>query len=432
MPQKMGAVCVTFWAALILSLTLLFFTPGSSYSRQSLGNAVDTYCAPRGITPYAGDCNLCHASSANYNATLAGNYDVFCPDVQVPTCTDNDLDTFSIEGGTCGQVDCNDNDGTVNPNALEICADGVDNNCSGSIDEGCSVVCEDADGDGHQNAACGGTDCNDSNGAVNPDVVEICADGIDNNCIGAIDEGCSASCWDADGDGYQDAACGGTDCNDNEAAINPGAAEICDSIDNNCNSRTDENSVCGKDGFWTQMLPVILNAAKVTQVSNIVKTPSASQPVSSSGPVISATVSGGGTINPSGSVEVEKGTSHYFTAIPAAGYELVDLVVDGVSHGTNPSKRYLFLHVTVDHIIEAVFYPTIVSSASYGGSISPYRTSVVPDGAGQIYTITPRSGYHIQDVLVDGNSVGPVTSYTFDNVTAPHTISVAFAANTAP
>ena len=51
-------------------------------------------------------------------------------------------------------------------------------------------------------------------------------------------------------------------------------------------------------------------------------------------------------------------------------------------------------------------------------------------GADQTFTITPDASYHVADVLVDGVSVGAVTSYTFTNVTADHTIEASFAINT--
>lgn len=55
----------------------------------------------------------------------------------------------------------------------------------------CAEACADADGDGFQDSACGGQDCNDADGAVNPDAAEVCDDGIDNNCNGDTD--CSDS-----------------------------------------------------------------------------------------------------------------------------------------------------------------------------------------------------------------------------------------------
>lgn len=78
-----------------------------------------------------------------------------------------------------------------------------------------------------------------------------------------------------------------------------------------------------------------------------------------------------------------------------------------------------------------VFYnagKTITASAGSGGSISPLGAVTVSSGANQSFSITPAMGNCIQSVLVDGNNVGAVASYTFSNVTADHTISASFAA----
>ncbi len=69
----------------------------------------------------------------------------------------------------------------------------------------------------------------------------------------------------------------------------------------------------------------------------------------------------------------------------------------------------------------------ITATAGTGGSISPNGVTSVCSGNSQAYTITANSGYHIDDVLVDGISVGAVSAYTFINVTAARTIDAIFA-----
>lgn len=70
---------------------------------------------------------------------------------------------------------------------------------------------------------------------------------------------------------------------------------------------------------------------------------------------------------------------------------------------------------------------TITASSGENGTISPSGAVVVSDDADQAFVITPDDGYAIQDVLVDDASVGAVSEYTFENVTADHAISASFA-----
>ena len=71
-------------------------------------------------------------------------------------------------------------------------------------------------------------------------------------------------------------------------------------------------------------------------------------------------------------------------------------------------------------------YYTIKATAGAGGSISPSGNVSVREGRDQTFTITPDTGYTVSDVRIDGNSVGAVESYTFENVGRTHTIEVIF------
>jgi hypothetical protein len=87
------------------------------------------------------------------------------------------------------------------------------------------------------------------------------------------------------------------------------------------------------------------------------------------------------------------------------------------SGGSSSSGGYSYTPVT---------YYSVTASAGSHGAISPVGSSSVASGSSLTYTITPVTGYAVADVLVDGSSVGAVTSYTFSSVTANHTISATF------
>ncbi len=170
--------------------------------------------------------------------------------------------------------------------SFEVCGDNEDNDCNGQTDEpgagGCKNWYLDNDSDDYgtgvastANCLCSdpgkgyssnGGDCNDFAQAIHPLGVEIC-DNIDNDCDGATDEsgskGCTVFYKDLDGDGFGDpnnSAClckskqtsewilQAADCDDTPgpgAAIHPGVDEICDGVDNNCNTKIDELGAIG-------------------------------------------------------------------------------------------------------------------------------------------------------------------------------------------
>ncbi len=68
----------------------------------------------------------------------------------------------------------------------------------------------------------------------------------------------------------------------------------------------------------------------------------------------------------------------------------------------------------------------IVASAGYGGSITPSARVAIGSGLSKMFAITPRLGYSIADVQVDGVSIGAVFTYTFMNLTEDHSIRAIF------
>ncbi len=139
--------------------------------------------------------------------------------------------------GRCCQAaaECDD----ANPCTVDLC--GAKGECKHAL--------VDADGDGYPGAACGGTDCDDADATVHPGAQEICGDGKDNDCDGQQDEGSvdtdddgTPDCVDDDDDG--DGSPDNLDCAPLDADVHPGATEICDGKDNDCDTAVDEDLEC--------------------------------------------------------------------------------------------------------------------------------------------------------------------------------------------
>ncbi|MCB9676077.1 MAG: choice-of-anchor D domain-containing protein [Alphaproteobacteria bacterium] len=206
-----------------------------------------------GVSGCAGDCDDADPDVRPGAAEVVNGADDDCDgDIDEGSAgTDDDGDGY-CEGTTCtdGSTpgDCNDARAASNPGATEVNGNGYDDDCDGAVDAG-SV---DLDGDGTAPPL----DCNDSAANVFPGAPEI-VDGLDNDCDNAIDEGTTAG--DDDGDGYcEGTVCTGAlmpgDCDDTDALTYPGAAELPDWVDNDCDGDIDEGTVNEDgdgDGFTT-------------------------------------------------------------------------------------------------------------------------------------------------------------------------------------
>jgi hypothetical protein len=154
-----------------------------------------------------------------------------------------DLD---CDGYIDGDGDCNDLDPGINSGAAEVCENGIDEDCDLETDEN-------VDDDGDLVTTCDG-DCDDGDPAIKPDADDAC-DGIDNNCNGVCDDS-----HDSDGDlftvcgskQFDDGTClideNKIDCDDGDPAVNPGAVEICDGVDNDCNGTCEDSGELDPDG----------------------------------------------------------------------------------------------------------------------------------------------------------------------------------------
>ncbi len=196
----------------------------------------DGYCAG-GLCidgSFAGDCDETDPTTNPGSCEVIDGIDNDCsgvvddPGAGDAGCQDLDGDGFTVEDG-----DCNDNDIDVNPLSEEAC-NGFDDDCNGYVppDE------LDVDGDGLP--ICGG-DCDDTNADVRAGLSEMCGDGLDNDCDGTID-------IDADNDGDGVTTCQG-DCDDGNPEILPSASEQQNDLDDDCDGRVDEGFDADSDGY---------------------------------------------------------------------------------------------------------------------------------------------------------------------------------------
>ena len=240
----------------------------------------DGDCDDENATIHPGAAETCDGLDNNCNGEIDEQ-------VMLEIFIDNDGDGFGNsseaalacevpDGYVENDVDCDDNDDTIHPQASESC-DEVDNDCDGLVDEQLTELWfYDGDLDGYGDAedfmeGCfpndgyvdNSDDCDDEDETIYPEAEEIC-DGLDNDCDEQIDEDVTITVFvdfDADGFGNDDIleetcevgdyqSLYGGDCDDLDSNINPNASEYCDFIDNNCNEIVDESSSVDSETWY--------------------------------------------------------------------------------------------------------------------------------------------------------------------------------------
>jgi hypothetical protein len=150
---------------------------------------------------------------------------------------------------------------------------------------------------------------------------------------------------------------------------------------------------------------------------------------------LTATSGEGGSISPEGDSKVGYGYDQSYTIQPEYGYKINNVIVD--YHPVYiTSNEFSFSKVTENHTISVNFSKlmnySIITGYLKNGSLSPSSDTSVFEGSDQTYTIIPADGFRVSCVFIDTIPIGPVTEYTFSNISANHSISATFSTSVKP
>jgi len=188
------------------------------------------------------------------------------------------------------------------------------------------------------------------------------------------------------------------------------------------------------DGETLRAVAVSGSYASSREIRFTVELPQAAAPKATvSGTSVSGYVAAGSTVK----LTADSGATIYYTtdgSAPTSASSVysgpITLTKDVTIRAIAAASGKRSSNVTTVSYKVGTFY-TIAASAGTGGSVSPSGSTSVLGGADASFSITPSSGYRVDDVTVDGKSVGAVTSYTFPSVSAGHTLKASFASTAA-
>ena len=200
------------------------------------------------------DCDGAPDDGVQLTFYADGDGDAWGAGMPVQACT-------APAGHVAQNGDCNDTLGAIHPEATEVCDGAVDHDCDTLVDDGCTCTDGAMQPCGTDEGLCtvGSQTCSGGTWGTcsgTPPAAEVC-DGLDQDCDGAPDDGVASAFYpDSDDDGFGAGvaalACsaplghvGNTlDCDDARETVHPGAAEICNGLDDNCDGTFDESCTC--------------------------------------------------------------------------------------------------------------------------------------------------------------------------------------------